>query len=320
MIVINESGLYALILSSKLPSAKRFKRWTMSELLPYLRRDKTASDPDLRQNVQETEEKERTERFSLKENAGRSELQIFSNPKFGSVRTITEGGKTLFCGSDVAGALGYKRPNDAISAHCRGTVKRRITDSIGRDQETNFISEGDIYRLAAKSELPGAEQFESWIFDEVLPSIRKHGAYMTPETLEAAILNPDTLIKVCMALKSEQEQRRALEIKVEADRPKVEFADAVYESTGTITVEKFAKLLHDREHLQIGRNRLYALLRSLGYLKSNNMPYQNYLDAGWFETCEVMRYGNPYVMTLITGKGQRRLFDEIMRHYSTAWV
>lgn len=140
-----------------------------------------------------------------------NELQIFHNPEFGEIRTIEETGKVLFCGTDVAKALGYKNPTKAIADHCKGTVERRANDSLGRQQNMNFIPEGDIYRLAAKSELPGAEQFESWIFDEVLPSIRKHGAYMTPETLEQAILNPDTIIRIATALKDEQDKRKALE-------------------------------------------------------------------------------------------------------------
>lgn len=106
-----------------------------------------------------------------------NELKVFNNPEFGKVRTITEQGKTLFCGSDVARALGYKNATKAIADHCKGTVERRTNDSLGRQQTMKFITEGDIYRLAAKSELPGADKFESWIFDEVLPSIRKTGQY-----------------------------------------------------------------------------------------------------------------------------------------------
>lgn len=109
-----------------------------------------------------------------------NELMIFENPRFGEIRTITEGDRTLFCGADVARALGYKRPNEAIAAHCKGTVKRR-TPTKGGEQEMLFIPEGDIYRLAARSDLPGAEQFESWIFDEVLPAIRRRGAYARPQ-------------------------------------------------------------------------------------------------------------------------------------------
>lgn len=216
-------------------------------------------------------------------------LQIFENPDFGTIRTITENEKTLFCGSDVARALGYKRPNEAIAAHCKGTVKRR-TPTNGGVQEMLFISEGDIYRLAAKSELPGAEKFESWIFDEVLPSIRKHGAYMTPETLEAAILNPDTMIQLCMELKAEQEKRKALEQKVEQDKPKVLFSDAVSASKSSILVGELAKLLK-QNGVDIGQNRLFDWLRQNGYLirrKGNdyNMPTQKSMELGLFEIKE----------------------------------
>ena len=108
-----------------------------------------------------------------------TELQIFENPAFGEVRTIEEDGKVLFCGKDIAAALGYSNTRDALSRHCKGVVKRD-TLTPGGMQAVAFIPEGDIYRLAAKSELPGADKFESWIFDEVLPAIRKHGEYKHP--------------------------------------------------------------------------------------------------------------------------------------------
>ena len=243
-----------------------------------------------------------------------NELMIFNNPEFGEIRTIEEDGKVLFCGSDVAKALGYKRPNDAISAHCRGTVKHRITDSIGREQEMNFIPEGDIYRLAAKSELPGAERFESWIFDEVLPSIRKHGAYLTPETLEAAILNPDTMIRLCTALKDEQDKRKALEEKQEADRPKVLFADSVAASKTSILVGELAKLLK-QNGVDIGQNRLFHWLRSNGFLirrqgTDYNMPTQRAMEMGLFEIKETsITHADGHTSVnktpKVTGKGQQ---------------
>ena len=102
------------------------------------------------------------------------EIQIFKNEQFGQIRTIDENGKVLFCAKDVAEALGYSNTRDAINRHCKGVVKRDAPTSSGK-QSMSFIPEGDIYRLAASSELPGADAFESWIFDEVLPSIRKHG-------------------------------------------------------------------------------------------------------------------------------------------------
>lgn len=112
-------------------------------------------------------------------------LQIFSNPEFGEIRTVEEDGKVLFCGSDVAKALGYAKPQNAMACYCKGALKRG-TPTAGGVQEMLFIPEGDIYRLAAKSELPGAEKFESWIFDEVIPSIRKHDTHLTLDNLEAA--------------------------------------------------------------------------------------------------------------------------------------
>lgn len=138
-----------------------------------------------------------------------NELTVFENEKFGTVRTTEINGRPYFMASDVAKALGYARPNDAVNQHCRATVKYSTPIS-GKMQEVNFIPEGDIYRLVIKSQLPEAEKFESWIFDDVLPTIRKHGAYMTPETLEEAILNPDMMIRLCTALKDEQDRNKAL--------------------------------------------------------------------------------------------------------------
>lgn len=110
-----------------------------------------------------------------------NELQIFSDPEFGEIRTLEEHGKPLFCGSDIAKALGYEKPRNAISAHCKGALKRGILTAGGK-QEMTFIPEGDVYRLITHSKLPAAEQFEHWVFDEVLPSLRQNGTYsVTPE-------------------------------------------------------------------------------------------------------------------------------------------
>lgn len=239
-------------------------------------------------------------------------LKIFENSEFGMIRTIEEDGKVLFCGKDVAIALGYKRPADAIAAHCKGSVIRRLPTK-GGEQDMKFIPEGDVYRLVAKSELPGAERFERWIFDEVLPSIRKHGAYMTPETLEAAILNPDTMIKICTALKEEQDKRKTLESKVKQDAPKVLFADAVATSHTSILIGELAKILK-QNGLDIGQNRLFAALRNGGFLISRkgsdyNMPTQRSMNAGLMEIKETT-IANPDGSVRITrtpkvtGKGQ----------------
>lgn len=239
-----------------------------------------------------------------------NELMIFNNPEFGEVRTIEENGKVLFCGSDIAKALGYKRPNDAISAHCRGTVKRRITDSIGRDQEMNFIPEGDIYRLAAKSELPGAERFESWIFDEVLPTIRKHGTYMTPETLEQAILNPDTIIKIATALKEEQDKRKALEAANSAltvqntiMQPKAEYFDELVDRNLLTSFRETAKQLEikEKDFIRFLIDKKYIYRDKKGKL----MPYAE-KNNGLFEVKECFNEKTSWsgTQTLITPKGR----------------
>lgn len=242
-------------------------------------------------------------------------LKIFENSEFGMIRTIEENGNALFGGTDTAKALGYSNPRDAVARHCRYVVKRDVPhpQAPNKTIEMLFIPESDVYRLAAKSELPGAERFEKWIFDEVLPSIRKHGAYMTPETLEAAILNPDTMIKICTALKEEQDKRKALESKVQQDAPKVLFADAVATSHTSILIGELAKILK-QNGLDIGQNRLFAALRNGGFLISRkgsdyNMPTQRSMNAGLMEIKETT-IANPDGSVRITrtpkvtGKGQ----------------
>lgn len=112
-----------------------------------------------------------------------NELQIFENPEFGKVRTVSVEDKVYFVANDVAKALGYTVPKDAVTRHCKGALKRRCLTE-GGEQEMKVIPEGDVYRLVIKSQLPAAEKFESWIFDEVLPAIRKTGGYITRETSE----------------------------------------------------------------------------------------------------------------------------------------
>ncbi|WP_122788840.1 phage antirepressor KilAC domain-containing protein [Intestinibacillus sp. Marseille-P6563] len=240
-----------------------------------------------------------------------NELQIFQNAEFGTIRTIEENGKVLFCGSDVAKALGYKNPTKAIADHCKGTVERRANDSLGRQQNMKFITEGDIYRLGAKSELPGADKFECWIFDEVLPSIRKHGAYMTPETLEAAIMNPDTLIKIATALKDEQEKRKALEIansELTVDnqimKPKADYFDEIVDRNLLTNFRETAKQLNvpPRKFVSFLIEKKYAYRDKKGKLQ----PYQQYVESGLFclKECLNEKTGWGGTQTLITPKGR----------------
>lgn len=254
-----------------------------------------------------------------------NELKIFENPKFGNIRTITEDSKTLFCGKDVAAALGYKRPNEAISAHCKGTVKRRTLTDRGM-QEMLFIPEGDIYRLTAKSELPGADEFESWIFDEVLPSIRRHGAYMTPDTLDKMIASPEFGIKLLTALQHEREARKRLEKEKEESKQKVLFADAVSVSQTSILIGELAKILH-QNGVETGQNRLFSWMRNNGYLirrqgTDYNMPTQRAMEMGLFRIKEtVITHADGHTSVnktvKVTGRGQQHFVNVFLGQQNT---
>ena len=177
-----------------------------------------------------------------------NKIEVFSSAEFGAVRTLkTEDGKVIFCGADVAKALGYARPSEAVSKHCKGTSKQRILTNGGM-QEMLFIPEGDVYRLITHSKLPNAERLEAWVFDEVLPTIRKHGAYMTENTLEKALTSPDFLIQLATTLKEEQEKRKALETTVAVQeqqiselQPKASYYDVVLNASGLISTSTIAK-------------------------------------------------------------------------------
>jgi len=121
-------------------------------------------------------------------------LQAFTNHEFGTIRTITSGGQILFCGRDVATALGYANTKDALVRHCKGVVNHYPLETAGGIQQVRFISEGDLYRLIVSSNLPAAEQFEAWVFDDVLPSIRRHGMYAIDE-----LLNDDEFLRRAIA-------------------------------------------------------------------------------------------------------------------------
>ena len=246
-------------------------------------------------------------------------IQIFNNPEFGEVRTMEEDGKVLFVASDVAKALGYKNTSKAINDHCKGVTKR-YTLTEGGKQEMNVIPEGDVYRLVTHSKLPSAERFESWVFDEVLPAIRKHGAYMTKDTLEKALTSPDFGIRLLTELKAEREKNAAQAAEIEAARPKVIFADAVATSKTCILVGALAKLIK-QNGIDIGQNRLFAWLRDNGYLiksgENKNMPTQAAMDMKLFEVKESHFMDNNGTnkttrTTKVTGKGQQYFINKFL--------
>lgn len=211
------------------------------------------------------------------------QLQVFTNDVFGQIRTIDEDGRILFCGRDVATALGYKDTNNALKQHCRGVAKHHpIVDSLGRTQEARFISEGDLYRLIASSKLPAAERFESWVFDEVLPSIRRHGIYAIDELLQ----NDEFLEEAIRTLRAERLARLAAEQALLEAAPKISYYDVVLKSSSLLTTTEIAKdyglsakrlnqVLHAAgvQFKQSGRWFLYAKHAQQGYTQSKTHEY-----------------------------------------------
>lgn len=251
------------------------------------------------------------------------EIKIFESDEFGDVRTLKgANGEVLFCGVDIAKSLGYTNTRKALSDHCKkdGVTKRYVTDNLGREQETAFITEGNVYRLIARSKLPSAEKFERWVFDEILPSIRKHGAYMTDDILAKTIENPDFLINLLTEMKEEKQRRIAAEDKIKADRSKVLFAESVEVSKGSILVGDLAKLIK-QNGCEIGQKRLFEWLRTNGYLmksgNSYNMPTQYSMELGLFEVKEhVINNPDGSVRVTrtpkVTGKGQRYFINKFL--------
>lgn len=243
-----------------------------------------------------------------------TDLQIFNSPEFGAIRTIEKDGEPWFVGKDVAAALGYKEPTKAarekVDDDDKGVSKIDTPSGI---QEMTIINESSLYSLVLSSKLPTAKKFKRWVTNEVIPSIRKHGAYMTPETLEKVLLSPDTLMQLAQNLKDEQEKRKELETKIEQDKPKVLFADAVATAQTSILIGELAKLLK-QNGVDMGQNRLFEWMRQNGYLirrqgSDYNMPTQRSMEQGLFEikeTTVVHADGHTHINKTpkVTGKGQ----------------
>lgn len=215
---------------------------------------------------------------------GMNDLQIFNNAEFGSVRTVMIDGEPWFVGKDVAAALGYADPTRAISTHVPDKNKLNymggqntypsIKDSMGRDQYPIWINQSGMFRLVTHSNLPGAERFNDWMYEEVLPSIFKTGSY----SLQA----PKTYAEALRALADEAEKAEALQKQNLLMQPKAEFFDAVAGSKTAISLGEVAKVLD----MGIGRNKLFEILRQKHILMRNNQPYQQYVDMGYFRVIE----------------------------------
>lgn len=230
-------------------------------------------------------------------------IQIFKNSDFGEIRTLEENGAVLFCGSDVAKALGYARPNDAVTQHCRATVKRRTPIS-GKMQDINFIPESDLYRLVFSSKLPTAEKFTDWVTAEVLPSIRRNGGYiagqesMTPEELMAKALT------VAQRTLAEREARISqLSTQAAIMAPKADYFDELVERNTLTNFRETAK------QLEVGPKAFVTFLLERKYIyrdkRGKLLPYADKND-GLFEVKECFNDKTQWsgTQTLVTPKGR----------------
>ena len=206
-------------------------------------------------------------------------MASFSSKEFGQIRVIQENGKCLFCGLDVAKALGYKRPADAVTAHCKGSVIRRVLTS-GGEQPIKFIPEGDVYRLIVQSKLPAAVRFERWVFDEVLPTIRKHGGYLGESLMEQIERDPEILFRFADALVKERRENKALRKELLNLKPKAEFYDAFVNPGDCTNIRATAKELNVPERLfcKYLQHKKYLYRAPAG----NLMPYAGPFRRGLF--------------------------------------
>lgn len=239
-------------------------------------------------------------------------IQIFNNPSFGNVRVAGSEDNPLFCLADVCKALDLQ-PSAVMRRLDDGVISNNpITDNLGRQQVANFVNEDGLYDVILDSRKPEAKQFRKWITSEVLPTIRKHGAYMTDNIIEKILSDPDYLIQLATTLKQERQQRIEAERKVAAAQPAVTFTQAVSGSASSCLIGELAKLINQNGY-PIGERRLFKWLRENGYLGTKgeryNIPNQRYIEQGLFELKKGTRSGNNGVMhttitSKVTGKGQ----------------
>lgn len=235
-------------------------------------------------------------------------ITVFENEEFGSVRTVIEDGRILFCAKDVAKSLGYVNPRKAILDHCRCVTKRDVPhpQSSGRLLEMSFIPEGDVYRLIVGSKLPAAEKFETWLFDTVVPSIRKYGMYATTPMLRQFQENPELIRLVCERMLTEKDRADKLDKKVTELQPKADFFDAFVNPDDCTNIRTTAK------ELGVPERAFCRFLQDAGFMyrcpAGNLMPYNKPENEGLFIVRDFYsEFGHHGTYTLITSMGKNLL-------------
>ena len=250
-----------------------------------------------------------------------NELRIFENPQFGKVRTTGTTDNPLFCLADVCNALGLQQGHVRERLD-KGVVSTEPLVTAGGVQNANFVNEDGLYDVILDSRKPEAKAFRKWVTKEVLPSIRKHGAYMTDSIIERTLTDPDYLIQLATALKDERQKRIEAEQSVKDAQPAINFTNAVSGSVSSCLIGELAKLIN-QNGTPMGEKRLFQWMRDNGYLGTKgeryNIPNQKYVDMGLFELKKGVRSGNNGVLhttitTKVTGKGQIYFVNKFNTH------
>ena len=249
-----------------------------------------------------------------------NELKIFENNQFGKVRVQVINNEPWFVAKDVCDALDIKNSRQALTRLEEDEKADVILNDGSQNRNMSIVNEYGLYNLVLASRKREAKQFKRWITHEVIPTIRKHGAYLTEDKIEEVLLNPDTIIKLAMDLKQEKKRRLQLQETIEENKPKVLFADSVETSKTSILVGELAKIMKQNGH-EIGQNRLFEWLRNNNYLISRkgtdyNMPTQKSMNLGLFEIKETsITHADGHITVnktpKITGKGQIYFMNKI---------
>ncbi|MDA1557680.1 phage antirepressor [Bacillus cereus] len=250
-----------------------------------------------------------------------NQLQVFNNEEFGQVRTMVQGENVWFVAKDVCDVLEIKNHRTSISILDEDEKGVHSMDTLGGIQQLQTINESGLYSLVLRSRKPQAKAFKKWVTSEVLPSIRKHGAYMTDQALEQAVTNPDFMIGLLTNLKEEKAKRVEAERTILQQQPLVTFAEAVQVSTNLITVKQLANLMRQKG-IDTGQNRLFEWFRENGYLCKKrgslyNTPTQYSMDLELFESQEYVRTNSvgefvTSFTTKVTGKGQLYFINKFL--------
>ena len=236
-------------------------------------------------------------------------MEVFNNSEFGSVRIIQEGGRILLCGRDVALALGYATPQKAIRDHCRYVLKRNVPHPQSPDKliELSFLTEGDVYRLIIGSKLPCAERFERWVFDEVLPSIRKQGFYMTDKLKEQLAASESKRASLEQILGLEQATNAMLQLENDVLSGKAAYFDAF------VNADYYTNFRMTAKQIGVPERKLILWLQVKHYLyrapTGTLLPYADATRRGFFVVKDYCRNGHIGSYTLFTPRGKRFFYQ-----------